>query len=61
MNVKKRKTLEEVFLDFYLKEKPSFIKLISDVTVKDDFMLKKEILNMTKKIDLIYNKEAFFI
>lgn len=60
MNVKKRKTLEEVFLEFYLKEKPSFIKLISDVTVKDDFMLKKEILSMTKKIDLIYNKEAFF-
>ena len=45
----KTKILDEIMDEYYLKEDPLFLKLITDFCVKDDSDIKKYILNIFKK------------
>lgn len=59
LNVYKRKIIDEIFESYYGKNDFKFEKLLNDLTVKDDKMLKGEILNLAIKIDLRTDRDEF--
>ena len=57
MDIKKQEIIDNVFQEFY--EKEQFKTLIDDFCVKDDLDIRKEILTINNKLDMIYDKEKF--
>lgn len=58
-NTLKRTFLEEIFEEFYKEKEPHFLKLISDFCLRDDEEIKKMILDLSKKLDLLPNKKEY--
>ena len=58
--LEKMRLLEEIFEEYYQNNNNDFSKLISDFCVKDDKELRKNILKLYNKIDLIVEKEQFY-
>ena len=57
LNVYKRKIIDEIFDSYYLKNNELFEKFICDLTPKDDENLRKEVLRLANKLDLLTNKD----
>ena len=55
--LKKKEFLNEIFDELYLNNNTLFLKLLSDLTLKDDKDIFNGILNLNNKLDNIYNKE----
>ena len=55
--LEKKRAIDDIFDEFYNVENPSFIKLIDDLTIKDDKEIKKYILDINNKLDLKFDKE----
>ena len=60
IDYQKEKILEEIFEEYYLKEDELFLKFINDFTVKNDNELRKYILKLSSKIDLIVDIDNYF-
>ena len=59
IDLNKRKIMDEVFNDFYRNPNEGFKKLIYDFCVKDDALLKKEILDIADKIDGLASRDEY--
>lgn len=57
LNVYKRKIIDEIFDSYYLRNDELFERFICDLTPKDDVNLRKEILKLANKLDLLTNKD----
>ena len=57
--LEKKRAIDDIFDEFYNVENPSFIKLIDDLTIKDDKEIKKYILDINNKLDLKFDKEEY--
>lgn len=57
LNVYKRKIIDEIFDSYYLRNDELFERFICDLTPKDDANLRKEILKLANKLDLLTNKD----
>ena len=57
LNVYKRKIIDEIFDSYYLKNNELFEKFICDLTPKDDENIRKEVLRLANKLDLLTNKD----
>ena len=55
----KTKILDKIMDKYYESKDESFLKLITDFCVKDDEDIKKYILNINDKMDLLQEKEEF--
>ena len=59
IEIKKKEFLEEIFNDLYEKGDRKFLKLIDDFCMKDDEVIKSNILTIYNKIDMKYNKSDY--
>ncbi|MBR3362892.1 MAG: UvrD-helicase domain-containing protein [Bacilli bacterium] len=59
LSLKKRGFLEEIFDEYYLKKDEKFLKLINDFCLKDDKDIFESILNISNKLDNLYDKNEF--
>lgn len=59
VRLKKEEFLNEVFEEFYEKKDSSFLKLIDDFCTKDDAEIKKTILTINQKLDMIVHKDEY--
>ena len=59
INKKKKDILDTIFNNYYAQNNQSFINLINSFCTKNDKPIKKIILELDKKIDLISKKEEF--
>lgn len=59
IDLEKNKILDGIMDEHYLSPTQDFIKLIQDFCLKDDKDLKKELLEIYKKIELKYDKEEY--
>lgn len=57
--LEKKKAMEEIFDELYEEQEESFIKLMNDLTIKDDKDIKKYILDINNKLDLKYDKDEY--
>lgn len=57
--IKSKNILEKIFDEYYQKENPKFIKLISDFCLKDDKEIKEAILKINEKLDNLVNKREY--
>lgn len=55
----RQQLLEEIFEEKYNQKEQSFVKMINDLTIKDDKDLKKNILDINNKLDRIIDKEEY--
>lgn len=55
----RNKLLEEIFKTKYKEKDEKFLKLISDLTIKDDNNIKDAILRINTKIDRMYNSNEY--
>ncbi|MBQ7105713.1 MAG: UvrD-helicase domain-containing protein [Bacilli bacterium] len=55
----KTNLLDKIMDKYYQEKSPSFLKLINDFCIKDDEDIKKYILNINDKMDLVQDKEEF--
>lgn len=51
--------LDQIFEEKYKSKDESFIKFITDFTIKDDTQIKKNILNINTKLDRLINKKEY--
>lgn len=59
ITLKKEELINEIFEDLYREEDENFISLISDFCIKDDGEIKKQILLINNKLDMLPNKEKY--
>ena len=59
LKFKKIEILDNIFLELYENEDNNFLKLIGDFTTRDDDKIKKMILEIYDKIDLLYEKDKY--
>ena len=59
IDIIKKEILAEIFDENYLTPKTNFMKLINDFCLKNDKDLQNYILNIYKKIELIYDKKEY--
>lgn len=59
LNVKKRQILDKIFDAYYLSNDTKFIKLITNLTPKDDKAIRKEILSLANKLDQKHDRNEF--
>ena len=57
ITIYKQKVLDNIFEEMY--GNPLFDKLISDFCLKDDYMMKEYILEVSNKLDLMVDKEGY--
>ena len=55
----RNKIIDDIFLDRYKNKDKYFCKLISDLTIKDDTLIKKSIIRLNDKIDKLINKDEY--
>ncbi len=51
--------LDDIFTNLYSLKEPLFLKLIKDFTIRDDDKIKKSILEIYDKLDLMYDKNSY--
>ena len=51
--------LDDIFEEKYYNKDENFLKMISDLTVKDDTTIKKEILSLNELLDRLINKKEY--
>lgn len=59
IDLEKRKIIEEIVMDLYVKKEPNYLKLVKDFTNRDDEELLKAILNISNNLDLRYDKKDY--
>ena len=59
IDIKKNEIMEELFLEFYNKKEEKFLNMITNFCSKDDTEIKKYILNISDKLDLLSNKKEY--
>lgn len=59
IKLRKQEILDQVFEDWYLKEDIRFLNLIDLFTVKDDRSLRKMILEIANRLEVMPNKEKY--
>ena len=59
IDLKRNEILDNIFEDFYKNKNDGFIKLINLLCVKDDADLKKCILKISEKLDLLIDKNDY--
>lgn len=59
INIKKREFIDEIMSNLYTNPTEEFKNLAETFFVKSDDTFKEQILKINKKIDLIYEKEAY--
>ena len=59
LKFKKMEILDKIFNDLYEEEDEEFLKLISDLTTRDDSKIKNAILEIFEKIDLMYERDKY--
>ena len=59
LNIKTSKILDEIFEQKYEEKEEKFQKLINDFCIKDDEVIKKNILGINKKLNMKYDKELY--
>lgn len=59
IDIEKEKILDEIFEKLYQNEEPLFLKLISSYCVKDDKDIKKYIIDISNKLDMLSDKEEY--
>ena len=59
LNIKENEIIDEIFNDYYSKDNLFFSNLIKNFCYKDDKELKKLIIKLNHKLDLIYKKEEY--
>ena len=60
INYEKEKILDTLFEELYKEKNPDFLKLINDFCVKDDTEIRKYILSISSKLDLIIDLDKYF-
>lgn len=55
----RKKYLDEIFEEKYAKKDETFLKMIKDLTIKDDSSIKKEILSLNELLDRLIDKENY--
>lgn len=55
----KKETLDDIFNEYYYQENETFLKLITDFSLRDDKEIKKYILDINDKLDLKYDKNDY--
>lgn len=59
IDIKKQEILEDIFNSYYLNNDKLFLQLIDNFCIKDDEYLKKYIINISNKLDMLSNKEEY--
>ena len=59
IDLEKKKIIDKVFDEFYLRNDDRFNKLIYDFCIKDDEILKGEILNIATKVDSLVDRDNY--
>ena len=59
INLEKEKIMDELFLEYYQEKNELFLKMIQTFCIKDDVELRKYLLNISNKLDLLSNKEEY--
>ena len=59
INKTKKEYLNSIFEDYYKSKDEKFINLVTNYGIKNDKSLKKIILNLDNKVDLLTNKEEY--
>ncbi|MBQ9181957.1 MAG: UvrD-helicase domain-containing protein [Bacilli bacterium] len=59
ISIKKEEILDKIFEDLYEEKNELFLNLINDFCIKDDNEIKKNILEINKKIELIYDIDDY--
>ncbi len=59
LELKKQEFLEKIFEDYYNKQDPLFLKLVDNFCIKDDKLLKRRILDLNKKLDMLSDKQQY--
>ena len=59
INLEKNKIMDSLFLEYYEKENPLFLKMIDTFCTKDDINLRSAIIKISNKLDLLSNKEEY--
>ena len=60
INYEKEKILDTLFEELYKDKNSDFLKLINDFCVKDDTEIRKYILSISSKLDLIIDLDKYF-
>ncbi len=59
ITLERNRILDEIFEENYKNQNDDFVKLIDDFCCKDDDAIKEDILDINKKLDLIYDKQSY--
>lgn len=59
IEIKKAEIMDELFLEYYENGNEQFLKMIKDFCTKDDNDIRKYILNISNKLDLLSNKKEY--
>ena len=59
ITLKKEEIIDEIFEDLYKEQDANFISLINDFCIKDDEEIKKQVLTINNKLDMLPNKEQY--
>ena len=59
ITLKKEEIIDEIFEDLYKEQDANFISMINDFCIKDDEEIKKQILTINNKLDMLPNKEQY--
>ena len=55
----KKRFMDQIFDNFYVRKEPLFLKMIKNFCLKDDDDIKKYILNISNKLELLSNKKQY--
>ena len=59
ITLKKEEIIDEIFEDLYKEQDANFISMINDFCIKDDEEIKKQVLTINNKLDMLPNKEQY--
>ena len=61
INLKVKELTNQIFLEHYTKSDQKFLEFIDTYCLKDDTEIKKALIQMNKKLDLLYDKKDYLI
>lgn len=59
IDIKKSEIMDSLFEKLYEEENPLFLKLIDDFCTKDDSEIKRYIIDINNKLDMLYDKKTY--
>lgn len=59
ISIQKEHILDGIMDSYYAKNDKCFLNLINDFCIKDDLEIRRAILNINSKMDMIYDKEKY--